>query len=126
MVEAKKVFSDGSGFDLFAGFRVKDYTSAVAWYEQLLGCSPAFLPNDVEAVWELGEHRYLFIEVVAEQAGHSRHLIFLKDLDAFISQIEARGLNPAKRETLSNGVRKVVFIDPDGNEVEFGGSPANS
>ena len=82
------------------------------------------MPNEIEAVWELEEHRYLFIEVLAEQAGHTRHLIFLSDLDAFIAQIEERGMMPAKRETLSNGVRKVIYQDPDGNEIEFGGAPA--
>jgi catechol 2,3-dioxygenase-like lactoylglutathione lyase family enzyme len=126
MAKVEKVFSDGLSFDLFAGFRVKDYALALNWYERLLGCPPAFLPNDIEAVWELEEHRYLFIEVLAEHAGHTRHLIFLSDLDAFIAQIEERGLNPTKQETLSNGVRKVTYQDPDGNEIEFGGAPKNS
>jgi catechol 2,3-dioxygenase-like lactoylglutathione lyase family enzyme len=125
MAKAEKVFSDGLSFDLFAGFRVKDYAMALAWYERLLGCPPAFLPNEIEAVWELEEHRYLFIEVLAEHAGHTRHLIFLSDLDAFIAQIEERGMIPTKRETLSNGVRKVIYQDPDGNEIEFGGAPTN-
>lgn len=30
---------------------------------------------------------------------------------------------PAARETYSNGVRKAVFRDPDGNEVGVGGAP---
>jgi hypothetical protein len=43
--------------DLFAGIPVSDHERALAWYERLLGTAPAFLPNDVEAVWELAEHR---------------------------------------------------------------------
>jgi len=31
---------------------------------------------------------------------------------------------PATRETYSNGVRKVTFRDPDGNEIGYGGGPA--
>ena len=34
-----------------------------------------------------------------------------------------RGLEPAQREIYSNGVRKVIFRDADGNEVGFGGAP---
>ena len=126
MAKAKKVFSDGSGVDLFAGFPVKDYSSALAWYERLLGSPPAFLPNDREAVWEIAEHRYVFIELLPEHADHARHLIFLSDLDGFIAQIAERGLNPTKRETLSNGVRKVTYNDPDGNEFGFGGATTKS
>lgn len=125
MAETEKVFSDELNVDLFAGFRVKDLSIASAWYERLFGCPPAFLPNDLEAVWELAEHRYVFIELLPEQAGHNRHLIFLGDLDAFVARITERGLNPKKRETLSNGVRKVIYLDPDGNEIEFGGAPTN-
>lgn len=29
-----------------------------------------------------------------------------------------------KRETYSNGVRKALYRDPDGNEIGFGGAPA--
>jgi len=28
-----------------------------------------------------------------------------------------------KRETYSNGVRKAVYRDPEGNEIGFGGAP---
>jgi catechol 2,3-dioxygenase-like lactoylglutathione lyase family enzyme len=110
--------------DLFAGIPVRDYTASMAWYERLLGAPPAFLPNDVEAVWEVAENRYLFIEVRPEHAGHAMHTIFVEDFDACVSQIEARGLQPEHRERYDNGVRKWVFRDPDGNEIGFGGGPA--
>ncbi|GID32886.1 VOC family protein [Paractinoplanes brasiliensis] len=109
--------------DLFAGIPVSDYTTAVAWYEQLLGGPPSFLPNDVEAVWELAEHRYLFIEVRPEHAGHALHTIFLSDYDDRLVAIADRGLHPAVTETYDNGVRKATFHDPDGNEIGLGGAP---
>jgi hypothetical protein len=34
-----------------------------------------------------------------------------------------RGIQPAERETYSNGVRKAAYRDPDGNEVGLGGAP---
>jgi catechol 2,3-dioxygenase-like lactoylglutathione lyase family enzyme len=109
--------------DLFAGISVRDYNSAVAWYERLLGAAPSFLPNDIEAVWEVAEHGYLYIVVRPEHAGHALHTVFVRDFDARMAQIAERGLEPSEQETLSNGVRKATFRDPDGNEMGFGGSP---
>ena len=91
--------------DLFAGIPVADYAGALRWYEQLFGSPPSFLPNENEAVCELAEHRYIFIERKPEHAGHARHLVFVDDLDARVSQIAERGPSAAVRETLSNGVR---------------------
>jgi hypothetical protein len=49
--------------------------------------------------------------------------IFVDDLDAQLAAIATRGLEPDDLETYSNGVRKVVYRDADGNEVGFGGAP---
>jgi catechol 2,3-dioxygenase-like lactoylglutathione lyase family enzyme len=111
--------------DLFAGIPVDDYAAALTWYERLLGSPPAFSPNDTEAVWELAEHRFLFIERRPEHAGHAMHTVFVDDFDALVAQIAGRGLEPAKRETYSNGVRKTTYRDPDGNEIGLGGAPAD-
>jgi catechol 2,3-dioxygenase-like lactoylglutathione lyase family enzyme len=108
--------------DLFAGIPVTDLARATDWYARLLGSSPAFLPNDVEAVWEVAEHRYLYVELLPEHAGHARHTLFVDDLDARVEQMAARGLEPAQRETYDNGVRKITYRDPDGNEIGFGGA----
>jgi hypothetical protein len=110
--------------DLFAGIPVNDYPAALSWYERLLGSPPAFVPNDIEAVWELAEHRYLVIEHRPDHAGHAMHTIFVDDFDARLAHIAGRGLAPAKRETYSNGVRKAIYRDPDGNQVGLGGGPA--
>jgi catechol 2,3-dioxygenase-like lactoylglutathione lyase family enzyme len=109
--------------DLFAGIPVADYAAALKWYERLLGSPPTFFPNDTEAVWELAEHRYVYIVKRPEHAGHARHTLFVDDLDALVAQIADRGLNPVTRETYSNGVRKTTYRDADGNEVGFGGAP---
>ncbi|MDG6107791.1 VOC family protein [Dactylosporangium aurantiacum] len=109
--------------DLFAGIAVRDLPAALVWYEQLFGAPPAFLPNDTEAVWELAEHRYLYVELLPERAGHAMHTLFVDDFDTRLAQAAARGLEPARRETYDNGVRKAIYLDPDGNEVSFGGGP---
>ncbi|HEY4567935.1 MAG TPA: hypothetical protein VIH10_00675, partial [Kribbella sp.] len=45
-------------------------------------------------------------------------------LDEVLGSIAERGLEPAVRETYENGVRHATFFDPDGNEVSYGGAPA--
>ena len=82
--------------DLFAGIPVTGYAAALPWYERFFGGRPSFLPNDTEAVWEVAEHRYIYI---VQDPGR-----------------------PAKRETLDSGVTKVIYRDADGNEISFGGA----
>src|SRR5262245_54660425 len=108
--------------ELFAGIAVTDYAAALLWYERLFGGPPAFVPTDGEAVWELAEHRYIFIEKKPEHGGHARHLVLVDDLDAIGAQIAERGLTPAERETYASGVRKAAYRDLDGNEFGFGGA----
>jgi hypothetical protein len=110
--------------DLFAGICVSDYAAARPWYERLLGSEPSFLPHETEAVWELGEHRSIFVVEDPERAGHALHTIFVEELDSLVSEIASRGISPAERETYSNGVRKAIYRDADGNEIGFGGAPA--
>jgi predicted enzyme related to lactoylglutathione lyase len=109
--------------DLFAGIPVSDYARALPWYERLLGSAPTFVASATEAVWELAEHRSVFIEERPEHAGHAMNTVFVDDLEALVEQIARRGLEPAERETYSNGVRKATYRDPDGNEIGFGGAP---
>ena len=75
-------------------------------------------------MWELAEHRYLYVEELPGRAGHALHTVFVDDLDERVKTISARGIEPASQETYGNGVRKVTYRDPDGNEIGFGGGPA--
>ena len=108
--------------DLFAGVRVSDFQASLTWYERLLGREPSFLPHATEAVWELGEGRFLYILEDAARAGHSLNTLFADDLDSLVAGIAERGIEPAHRETYSNGVRKVTYRDADGNEIGYGGA----
>jgi catechol 2,3-dioxygenase-like lactoylglutathione lyase family enzyme len=109
--------------DLFAGIPVRDYPAARSWYERLLGREPAFSPHATEAVWELAEHRYLFVVENRDAAGGAIITIFVDDLDAVAADVASRGIEPAEQVTYSNGVRKAIYRDVDGNEVGFGGAP---
>lgn len=109
---------------LFAGARVADFDAALPWYERLLGGPPSFCPHETEAVWELAEHRSVFIHESTEPGG-AEHTVFVDDLDVLVAEIATRGIEPDERETYSNGVRKAIYRDVDGNEIGFGGPPAS-
>jgi hypothetical protein len=112
--------------DLFAGIPVRDHDAAVPWYERLLGGPPAFVAHPTESVWELADHRFVYVEEDPGRAGHALVTVFVDDLDATVGAITGRGLEPANRETYANGVRKVTYRDADGTEVGFGGAPRES
>jgi catechol 2,3-dioxygenase-like lactoylglutathione lyase family enzyme len=107
-------------FHLFAGLRVRDFQAARRWYERLFG-EPTFCPHATEAVWTLAEERSVYIVEHPDGAGGSVVTLFVDDLDSQVAAIAARGLQPDEQETYGNGVRKVLYRDPDGNEVGFGG-----
>lgn len=109
--------------ELFAGVPVNDYQAARPWYERLLGGPPTFLASDTEAVWELAEHRWLYVVQLPEHAGHALLTVLVDDLDVLVATIADRGLSPARRETYDNGARKAIYRDPDGNEIGFGDAP---
>ncbi|NBE93120.1 VOC family protein [Nonomuraea sp. KC401] len=107
--------------DLFAGIPVTDYASALPWYERLFGGPPAFFPNDIEAVWELADNRYVYIIQDPERAGNALLMSFVDDLDERVAEIARRGIEAAGRETYDGGVTKVTYRDAEGNEISFGG-----
>lgn len=108
--------------DLFAGVRVRQLADARAWYERLLGSEPAFFPNDVEAVWAVGEHRWLYVLQDSERAGSALVTIMVADLDATAEAIRRRGIEPTELEDYGEA-RKYVFHDADGNEIGIGQIP---
>ena len=108
--------------DLFAGIRVSDFEAAKPWYERLFGGEPSFLPHATEAVWELAEHRYVFIVEETDGAGRATHTIFVEDLDTVVADISSRGIEPDERVTYPGKARKAIYRDADGNEIGYGGS----
>ena len=108
--------------DLFAGIPVSNYEAAKSWYERLLGAEPSFEAHATEAVWQLAEHRSLFVVEDADRAGRAIHTIFVDDLDTLVADIASRGIEPDERVTYPGKARKAIYRDADGNEVGFGGA----
>ncbi|MDX6371349.1 MAG: hypothetical protein QOD98_337 [Nocardioidaceae bacterium] len=107
---------------LFAGISVADYDAAQEWYTRLFGRPPSFHPNDEEAVWEVAESRSVYVQHRPDHAGHALVTLFVDDLTGLVDGITERGLEPHLDETYDNGVRKVTYRDPEGNELGFGGA----
>lgn len=110
--------------DLFAGLIVSDLDTAVAWYERLLGADVSFRPDDTEAVWQLDDHRFVYLKTGQGVPGGGLATILVEDLDGFLDRAAARGVGPDDREDYGEGVIKVIFHDPDGNEFGVGTVPA--
>ena len=85
----------------------------------------SFEPNDTERVWTVADHRHVYVELLPEHAGHAMVTLFVAGLDAFTDAAARRGVHPQTVETYGNGVRKVTYRDPDGNEVGVGGAPVD-
>ena len=123
---ADAVQQDAMGLPaLFAGVSVADYAAAQQWYERLFGQPPTFHPNDEEAVWEVAPGRSVYVQDRPEHAGHALVTLFVDDLADRVAAITERGLEPHLDETYDNGVRKVTYRDPEGNEIGFGGEGAS-
>lgn len=114
----------GDGLELFAGICVRDYDRALPWYEALFGSPPTFVAHPTEGVWEVAPHRWLVVEQRPERAGFAVHTLFVDDLDARVAAMASRGVEPDSTQTYEGGTRKVIYLDPDGNELGFGGHPA--
>lgn len=110
---------------IFAGIPVRDYAAAVEWYKRLLGAEPSFYPNDVEAVWQLAEDRFVYIIQDRDRAGGGVGMIWVDDPAGMVAKIAERGLAPDDIEK-HDSVWKYVFHDADGNETGIGGEVATA
>lgn len=118
----QRVFG-GGGTEVFAGIPVTDLRTSLDWYKRLFGCAPSFFPNDREAVWAVGDRRWIYIIVEPERAGGTIQTIMCDGLEEAIKEIAGRGLQFVGDEAPDHGVRKVTYYDPDGNEIGLGRVP---
>ena len=108
--------------ELFAGLRVRDFATARRWYERLLGGPPSFLPHETEAVWELGEHRFVYIVEEPERAGCSVVTLFVEDLEGLVEASPRAGWSRARRDLRQRRCASSPSATR-GNEVGIGGGP---
>jgi hypothetical protein len=119
MADNHKFAFNNFATDIFAGIPVADFKTSHDWYERLFGCPPSFYPNDVEAVWQVAEHQWIYIIVDKGRAGNSIQNVKGDELDKLVSEISKRGIDFDKDDHPADNTRKVIYFDPDGNEIGF-------
>jgi hypothetical protein len=97
----------------------------VEWYKRLLGAKPTFYPNDIEAVWQLAEDRYVYMIQDANRAGGAVSMIWVDDPISEVARIAERGLEPVRVEK-HDQVWKYVFHDGNGNETGIRGDVSSA
>jgi hypothetical protein len=100
--------------DLFAGIPGQQLRGCADLVRAAARLPTTFFPNDIEAVWEVAEHRYLVIEQRPEHAGHAMHAIFVDDFDARLDQIADRGLEPASGRPTRTACARPPTVIPTG------------
>ncbi len=108
---------------LFAAIPVGDVAAATSHYERLLGRAPDLLPNEREAAWQLTATGWIYLVLDAARAGSALQTILVDDLNGFLGEVQARGIEAGPVELLANGVRQALFADADGNRLKVGQVP---
>jgi catechol 2,3-dioxygenase-like lactoylglutathione lyase family enzyme len=109
--------------EFYVGISVRSLAGSLDWYKRLLGRDPDLLDGDHAAVWDLAEGRSLYIQQNPDHVGHLLFTMYFDDLDAVISEIADRGIEPLQHATVGENVRIFQFQDPDGNEIDLGWYP---
>jgi catechol 2,3-dioxygenase-like lactoylglutathione lyase family enzyme len=110
---------------LFASIPVTDREAAIRWYERFAGRPPDLIPNDDEAAWQLSETGWIYLITDPGRAGSALHTLLVDDLDAFLVVASSEhGISCGPIETIGEGVRFSMVIDPDGNRLKVGQPPA--
>ena len=109
--------------DLYSIVPVTNGAAALEWFATFFG-RPADEIIGEEALWQVGENAWVVIdERDATHAGHFRLTIGVEGLDDILARLTANGIDHEPVETYGNGVRHVVVMDPDGNNLAFAESP---
>ena len=110
---------------LFAGISVADYAAAQEWYDRSVRSATVVPSQRRGGGLGVAPGRSVYVEDRPEHAGHALVTLFVDDLTERVAAITERGLEPHLDETYENGVRKVTYRDPEGNEIGFGGETSS-
>jgi hypothetical protein len=77
-------------------------------------------------VWTLADGRSVYVVEHSEGRGQLRGNDLRRRSRCASGRLAARGLEPDERQTYSDGVRKMLYRDADGNELGFGGAPLDA
>ena len=85
-------FPDGGRY--FRWHRGQRLPAGVELVQRFLGAEPTFYPNDIEAVWELAEDRYVYLIRDLDRAGGAVSMIWVDDPVGEKARIAGQGIEP--------------------------------
>ncbi len=109
-----------------AGVAVKDFDSALAWYERLLNRPADKTPMPGLAEWRFPGGGWLQLFEDGDRAGSSSVTLVENDIESRRLQLSNGGYE-IRDESRSDYVAVAVIDDPDGNQIVFAmaASPEN-
>jgi len=96
--------------------RVHDFAVAKAWYERLFARPADVVAHDEEVMWQLTDGGWLYIVREGDPGGGLAALA-VDDLEATVAELASRGIVVGPIEPESDGGRKAIVLDPDGNTL---------
>jgi catechol 2,3-dioxygenase-like lactoylglutathione lyase family enzyme len=114
----------GKGPDLaidkvLADVAVDDFTSALTWYERLLGRPADAAPMEGLAEWHLAEGGGIQVSDDEDRAGSSNVTLVVSSLDEQLAALEAEGIPVGPIQGTPGVVKAATVTDPEGNLITF-------
>lgn len=104
---------------LFAALHVQDRDAARPWYQQLFGRPPDFVPNDVEAVWQVADTASVYILADGSRVGGGDVNLIVDNLSATLAGLTSRNIRTGPVVVIDGVGRKSRVFDPEGNSIWF-------
>ena len=104
--------------NVLASVAVKDLSSAVQWYEKLLGRPADSGHMSAVAQWKFERGGWLQVYQSADRPGLGSVTFVVSSLDEQVSDLNKCGLDAGQPMT-SETVKVVMIKDPDGNSIAF-------
>lgn len=101
-----------------AGVAVRQLSSAIAWYEHLLGRAPDTQPMAEVAEWQFETGGWLQVFEDKTRAGLSSVTLVETDVAGRIADLDAKNI-VIESETNSEPIKLAIIRDPDGNQIVF-------
>ncbi len=112
----------GSMTHLYSVVPVTDRAAALEWFAAFFG-RPADEVVGGEALWQISETAWIVVDEHAERAGRALLTLGVEGLDDILARLVAHGIDHEPVETYDNGVRHVVVLNPDRNNLSLAEAP---
>ena len=101
-----------------ASVAVNNLSSAVQWYERVLGKPPDSRPMPEVAEWKFERGGWLQVYQLPERAGAGSVTLAVSNIDDHVNQLTKLGIDTSERSSGAK-VKTLMITDPDGNHIAF-------